>query len=408
VSSSVDAEFNSRKRIEGIEGLRAAAAVSILVYHVWLYATPGPVGIDLGVFTKAFANLRAGVTLFFVLSGFLLFRPYAAAALRGSRRPSTGSYFRNRALRILPAYWVILLAVALLFQHDLWNPPQKLIANLLFAQNYVPEYLLTGIVPAWSLAIEVVFYAVLPLLGAAAIFAAGKRIGRLTGALLPVVFMVVLGIVSKLLLYAFEGKVAAVWTLSFFTHADWFAVGMALAVLRVLWEDGAFDLPRGWQLISLGGAALFAVLGMKLYYSGTLSHLEYQSVMAIGCGLVLAAVAFATAGNPLVRFLSWKPVLVTGLASYSLFLWHDPILRAFRDAGLTVDGRSGFLVNLLVIGVVSGFASFLTYRFVEKRALAFKRTSSRGLERPSVAEEPVGSLEESDLKPAAVSTPATR
>ncbi len=54
--------------------------------------------------------------LFFVLSGFLLWRPIASAVLRGRRLPSVRRYARNRALRILPAYWVVLLATALVLQ----------------------------------------------------------------------------------------------------------------------------------------------------------------------------------------------------------------------------------------------------------------------------------------------------
>jgi peptidoglycan/LPS O-acetylase OafA/YrhL len=399
VTSAGHSRSHPRYRLDGIEGMRALAASSILVYHVWLYGAEGQYRLDLGPFTVAFAQLRTGVTLFFVLSGFLLFRPYVAAALRGTARPSTRAYFRNRALRIVPAYWVILLAVAVLFERELWRAPQQLVANLFLAQNYVPDYVTgAGIVPAWSLAIEVVFYLTLPLLGAGAILLAMNRgINRVLAAFAPVGFMVVLGIASKVALHELEGGLRTVWALTFFTHADWFAAGMALAVLRVLWEDGELRLPRWWQSAALAGAVGFAALAVKLQ-GAFLSFLEYQTVMAVGCGFLLALVVFAERGSLLVRFLCWKPVLATGLASYSLFLWHDPLVRGLRDAGLTLPGRSGFLFNLLLIGVVSGVAAALTYRFVEKPALARKRASFRGTERV-VEPEPLGSLEESDLAP---------
>jgi peptidoglycan/LPS O-acetylase OafA/YrhL len=400
-------QSNPRYRLAGIEGMRALAAFSIVVYHVWFYGAEGGQKVDLGPFTTAFGQLRTGVTLFFVLSGFLLYRPYVAAALRETRRPSTRSYFRNRALRILPAYWVILIAVAIMFERELWSAPQQLAANLFFAQNYVPSYLAgAGIVPAWSLAIEVVFYLALPLLGAAAIrFAVGHGIGRTTAAFLPVGLMVVLGIGSKVARHSMEGDLNAVWGYSFFTHADWFAAGMALAVLRVLWEDGELHLPRWWKPAALLGAFGFAVLGVALQSRGVLDFLEYQSVMAIGCGLLLAVVVLAEPGFLFVRFLAWKPVLAAGLASYSLFLWHDPFVRGFREAGLTLDGRLGFLFNLLLISLVSGVAATLTYRFVEKPALARKRASFRA-EEPAPEAAGLGSIERSDLKPAqaAVST----
>jgi peptidoglycan/LPS O-acetylase OafA/YrhL len=61
-------------------------------------------------------DLAFGVTLSFVLSGFLLYGPFAAAVLRNDRPPDLAKYLRNRALRILPAYWVILLLVAFVLQ----------------------------------------------------------------------------------------------------------------------------------------------------------------------------------------------------------------------------------------------------------------------------------------------------
>lgn len=364
------------RRLAGIEGMRAIAASSIVVYHVWLYGMASRHAVDFGAVSKLFANLRAGVTLFFVLSGFLLFRPYVAAALRARPGPSLGHYLRNRALRILPAYWVILIAVAVLIERDLLRRPGQLTANLALAQNYVPEYIHgLGIVPAWSLAIEVTFYLVLPLLGALAIRLASGRDGAAAAAFAPVVLMTALGIGSKVLGAAFlSGEALRVWNLTLFTHADWFAAGMALAVLRVLWEDGRLTLPRRWRPATVALAFLVALAGAGLYEAGTLSALENQTLMALACALVLALVVFAEPGSLFLRLLECRAVFAAGLASYSLFLWHDPLLRGIRDAGLTLSGRSGFVVNLLFLAVLSGVASFLTYRFVERPALARKRT----------------------------------
>ncbi len=161
-------------RLVGIEGLRAIAATSILVYHVYVYGAPDGQRVDMGPLGKVFDNLRAGVTLFFVLSGFLLYRVFVSAALRDRPMPSVRNYFRNRALRIVPAYVAVLLAVALVFEHELLTRPLQLGANLLFLQNYIPAYIGTspdaaGIAPAWSIVIEVSFYLVLPVLGYIAI-----------------------------------------------------------------------------------------------------------------------------------------------------------------------------------------------------------------------------------------------
>ncbi|HSP74335.1 MAG TPA: acyltransferase [Gaiellaceae bacterium] len=373
----------SLRRLAGIEGLRGVAASSVLAYHVWFYGaavrTP-----DVGPFTKLFDNMRSGVTLFFVLSGFLLFRPFAARAWRGESMPSVRSYFLNRSLRIVPAYVTILLLVALLVERRLLTAPLQLAANMLFLQNYVPGYLYgPGIVPAWSLCVEVVFYAVLPLLGLLAI-AIGRRRGpgRLSSCLAPVALMVAIGLAAKGV-EPFMGREGRhVWEAQFPIHADWFAAGMAVAAVRVRWEERQSPFFRGWRSTALVLALLLSLLGAKLDYSGALTQLQAQTPTAVACALILAVVVFPRRGSLLVRFLDSRPIFAVGLASYSLFLWHDPIVRGLRRGGLSLDGASGLPVNLLVVATLAGVASALTYRFVERPALALKHSWVRSKPQP--------------------------
>jgi hypothetical protein len=90
-----------------------------------------------------------------------------------------------------------------------------------------------------------------------------------------------------------------------------------------------------------------------------------------------------------VPFLDSRALFAAGLASYSLFLWHDPLVREFREVGLTLDGRGGFIANLALLGLVAGVASALTYRLVERPALKLKRPWQRR-EGPSAEDEPMG------------------
>ena len=107
-----------------------------------------------------------GVTLFFLLSGFLLFRPWALA--RADRRPAPAAkaYLWRRALRILPAYW---LAVAAAMYLEADNDPEQLIAwvrHLTFTQVSAAGHLAHGLTQTWSLSVEVSFYVLLPVLAA--------------------------------------------------------------------------------------------------------------------------------------------------------------------------------------------------------------------------------------------------
>ena len=386
-------------RLPGIEGLRAIAACSILVYHTWLYAAPGTGKTNFGRLDEIMPDLTYGVILFFTLSGFLLYRPFAAAILRGRPLPSVTRYLRNRALRILPAYWVILFFCALvlgtvLFWDESGNlvngrllDPDALARAGLFLQGYSPSTLLVGIGPAWSLAVEVVFYCALPLLAAIAFALSrrGARSRRRWAAFVPAVLVLLAGVTGKL---AAAHLVApstpfddwsqnwhSVVVRSFWCQADLFAFGMALAVLRVDSEDALLRLPAWWRKAAIVGiVTAFAFLG-RARAGEQMSYSFRNTMIAALCAVVLALVVLpvGTKGeSALVRILEKRPFVAAGVASYSIFLWHEPLIRWLHAHGLTVAGRSGFLVNLVVVGAVTGAAATITYRLVEAPALRLR------------------------------------
>ena len=254
-----------------------------------------------------------------------------------------------------------------------------LLANLLLVQNYVPSYLVggeegLGIVPAWSLVIEVSFYLLVPVLGYVAVRLATRRGLGVVAALVPVGAMFAAGIAAKVVARAMEPSDAlAIWNHALPTHADWFAAGMALAVARVLHEDGRLHLPRTWVGVGSAASLVFAVVCAKLYYDGTLTATRAADGERRPVRLVLGFVALSSPQGRTVRWLSLRPVLFLGLASYSLFLVHDPIVRGFREWGLTIGGTGGFAVNLAVIGRRVDRCRDLSYLYVERPALARKR-----------------------------------
>src|SRR5688572_7606459 len=104
LESAVPAAGGKPDRFPCFDGLRAIAALSVLVTHV-SFLTYANVEHPLGVF---FARMDIGVAFFFLISGFLLYRPFAMAHLTASAGPAVRPFFRRRALRIFPAYWVAL------------------------------------------------------------------------------------------------------------------------------------------------------------------------------------------------------------------------------------------------------------------------------------------------------------
>jgi peptidoglycan/LPS O-acetylase OafA/YrhL len=391
----------SGSRLPGVEGLRALAATSILVYHCWLYSAPGGERADLGPLSRfAFRHFTAGVLLFFTLSGFLLYRPLVASVLRRAPLPSVRRYLRNRALRIFPAYVLILLVIGVLLPAALTGHSSSgselgrlsddlgvLVANAALLQNYFPRSMDTGIGPAWSLAVELVFYLVLPLLGWMAAVCtrhASTSWSRTGAVLVPVAVVMAIGLSGSVATTYLVPPESGAWHLavarSFWYHADLFAFGMALAVLRVTLEDGRLRLPAWWRRAAAASLAGFTVLTVLLADRELIDQYQgafiYETLVTLACALLLALVVLPAAepasASALVRLLETRPFVTVGLVSYSLFLWHEPVVRWLQLHGWTLGGTGGFWVNLLVLAVLSGLLSGLTYRYVERPALSHK------------------------------------
>jgi peptidoglycan/LPS O-acetylase OafA/YrhL len=398
---------SSGSRLPGIEGLRAIAAGSVLVYHCWRYGSSDYASPDLGWLTGIMPHLALGVVLFFALSGFLLYRPFAAAIIRNVAAPRVQQYLRNRALRILPAYWVILLCSGLVLQAGLLRDgnsalrlgslaeqPATVAKNILLVQSYGPSTLLTGIGPAWSLVIEVAYYLTLPFLATGAVMLSRRtatRQGRRWAALVPPAAMLATGLVGKLALhllgrssesFGWGADWYSVLARSFLTNADLFAFGMVLGVVHTEVVDGSLKLPRRWREGCLLVAVGVALVAVRLLPPGAeLGVAKYDLTMAVSCGLLLAIVVLPDPGPSrwrwLLSLLDARPLIAIGVASYSLFLWHEPLTYWLRDHGFTMRGAGGFLVNLVVIAAVSGTLAFLTYRIVELPAMSRTRRQVR-------------------------------
>jgi peptidoglycan/LPS O-acetylase OafA/YrhL len=405
----------SGRRLAGIEGLRAIAATTILVCHAWFYSNPdgGPLW-DGEAGSIPFESMAFGVTLFFALSGFLLYRPFLVAAFEPDRRPSVSAYFRNRVLRILPAYWVILLIVSLVLQSALVRDgadlhtgaltnPGDLLSAAFLLQDYRPSTTIIGIGPSWSLAVEVVFYLALPLLAALALslarWARGSR-GILIASLAPAALMLVVGITGKLAaqhLFAnpgpgggYDSSWHTVLVRSFWAQADLFAFGMAVAAVHVQVARGALRLPDWWRRAAVAVAVPLG-LAAALRLAGNDGQLGYpidNTAIALVAAIGLALVVLPAGGRPprIARGLEAPAAVALGLVSYSLFLWHEPVIYWLRDHGLIAPGPAGFVLNTVVLFVITVALSVVTYRLIEVPALRLKARTAPAPPAPAAEE----------------------
>lgn len=387
-------------RFTGVEGLRGVAAFAVLLTHVYLGGAPAGSSYDLGLLDPVARTAgTAGVVLFFTLSGFLLYRPFAAAVLDGRDGPPVRAYLRNRFLRIAPAYWLAVLGAGLVLRstylppgvaegRSLASEPDTLVVNLLLVQGYSPSTLGTGIGPAWSLGVEVVFYLVLPVLaGGAALLAARTAVGRrrpVVAALLPAALCLVLGQVGTKLAYALPDTYGEGWTgtwfavvlRSFVGQASLFAGGLALAVLYCQLRRSPVVLPRWWRPAAAVVAAVVAVGATLVWNAQRITESRATLAMSVAAVLLLALVVLPTVRTPRwLAVLESRPLLWAGLLSYGVFLWHDPLVVWLRLQGWTRPGLGGFALALLLTAGVSTAVAAASWFAVERPALSLKRSA---------------------------------
>jgi peptidoglycan/LPS O-acetylase OafA/YrhL len=342
-----------RARNHALDGLRGLAALGVLTLHVWMFTVQGAHGRE-ELVSLLTGELRLGVVLFFVLSGYLLAGPWVASALEDRPTPRLGRFAVKRAARIVPAYWVAMLGSFWLLAgsgHDYEVGAGQLPLFAAFGQNYVASAAGRLDPPMWSLVVEVSFYAVLPLAGWVLVRCA--RRGRMVAACAGLAGLGVAWSAAGALLAWPE---TAMSTLPTFLPV--FACGMAAAALAHR-RAPARGLSRG--LMVSGAVLVCADAWWHHQGTGMTGHVVRDLPAALGFAAVVAAVA---AHPPAV--LSRAPLRSLGTISYGLYLWHLPVLLWLRFEGLM---PGGFVVPWLEVTALAALVASASWVLVERPAI---------------------------------------
>ena len=382
----------SRERFPCFDGLRAIAAGAVLLLHVSLIS--GYTFRQAGGAGPYLARGEAGVYLFFVISGYLLYRPFVAARFDHAPGPGLRSYARRRALRILPAYWVALTVLVVIFDTRERNDISSLgevIAYYGFLQIYAESTLVGGLQQAWSLCTEMSFYVFLPL-WAMALRATGRRTENLDRAfkieLAGLACLYALGIVTRWLVVRDfpPGGVAVDYRLDWLpTNADLFALGMGLAVTRE-WALRKREPIRVLEIVGRHPGACWILAGVSYWAVSTRANLTLgvgadtpgqwmarQVLYASTAFFLILPAVFGPQDQGLVRRLLASRVMVAGgLISYGVYLWHEGVIDVWMRARdiQPFDGAFGSMLLMGVVGTVA--VATLSYVLVERPALSRK------------------------------------
>ncbi|MFN8512338.1 MAG: acyltransferase [Thermomicrobiales bacterium] len=389
-----------RLHFNELDGYRGCAALLVVMYHVYTYSSKGRAVYTDTPLHPFFDSLHGAVAWFFVLSGFLIFLPFAQAALNQRAPESTRGFLVRRAIRILPAYVAVILPTApVLYTHE---PSQMidLLKHLLFIHIFDDRTIFSILSPAWSVGDEVIYYLFLAGLGPLLYQlcrACATRRARTTAMALPIGALIGASILYKVWAYAIAGIPLDVNHGSIYNGPaakfDTFGIGMLLAVAYATRERPLFGLRQAQLLRIGGGLLLLGLLPWRL--SSTPAELSFATLSGVGFALLLGSTILGPRPSRWETLLTAPPLRGLGLVSYSLYLWHEMVILLLIATGVLVRGSAlAFPICLLITIACSLVVATASYRFIERPALQLRKRFAtdgiwRGLNnRTAVASQP--------------------
>nr|WP_246421889.1 acyltransferase [Nocardiopsis mwathae] len=399
-----------RGHLTGLDGIRAIAALMVLVFHV---AIETGTALEPGAVGALLARGELGVPLFFVLSGLLLYRPWARAALDGTPRPPVLPYLWRRALRVLPAYWIVAITAMLIWSEDHLHSVGAWVEvmTLTFIYNLDPWWVGTGpygLGQMWSLCVEVSYYLLLPVFAYLLARYAGRvgtsgadttdaRARRLLIGLGIMVLVSLLAVIPQF--YPEPRQYLHMWlprTLGMF------AVGMALAVVSEwAWRESGPDgpvrrfcrtVPRHaalfWGLAAVvyilhatpaAGPRFVGVDGLWVGWFSSLTATAFAFFLIAPVALMPSPEADQRSGGPSggaasrrseggwLRVLLAHPISVyLGKISYGIFLWQFAVLYLWRGFTGQEIFTGSFWFDIVPVTIGTILCAAATYRWVEE------------------------------------------
>lgn len=359
-------------RVPALTGVRALAALLVLATHA-AYTTGKYTHGYLGLI---YSRMEIGVPIFFVLSGYLLFGPWVRAAMTGAPGPSVRRYAWRRFRRIMPAYAVTVLAAFALYHFRTAGPNpghswNGLLRNLTLTQIYTDNYLFShlhqGLTQMWSLAVEVAFYAVLPVLAYLLLVVLCRRQWRPWLLLAGLGGLALISPAWMVLVHTVDGLPdgAKLWLPGYLA---WFVGGMMLTVLAAMRVRC-----YGFVVVPLAVVCYFIASTPIAGEPTTSPSGLAQAVVKVAFYAVIATLLVAppalSDNGWYSRFLASRPMVWLGEISYEIFLVHLILMEIAMVEILHWPVYTGSMPVLFVVTLALSIpVAWLLHRFTRVRS----------------------------------------
>lgn len=377
------ARSTHQDRLAFADAFRAIAILGVVMNHLAMIS-----GLQLGGQRDDLTYVGAwGVNCFFVLSGFLLSRPYLEAIIGTKPFPSTRLFLTRRFFRIYPLYAVAVvvsaLAVAVHAPHQF--PIAAFVNHLTFLHGFSPVDVVSLNGPMWTMAVDAQFYLLLPVvaLGLAELARNASRrsaIGIIVVAIAAVVaisLLVRLFIFSQLPISIARDPIGPAFVLArnAIGMGTAFALGIGLALIVMIGRQPSRAIA---SLIAAAGIAAFAVLAWagRNYGSSIPYEITYDALAAVSAALILYG--FSENGFNVIPFVR-RSNLLAGLAAmaYAVYLFHYLIIDTVEGVVGKhlhwVSGSTAYVIGLSVPTVIATLVvAYVAHRYVEKPFLRLR------------------------------------
>jgi peptidoglycan/LPS O-acetylase OafA/YrhL len=372
--------------IPGLTGLRALAALWVLGFHYFGMLGPRVLPLTIGGFRFEMQYLLTvgwvGVHIFFVLSGFLLARPFVYSYLCVAPQPRLRSYLMRRLFRVFPAYWAVLLV--LICWCKITGAALPSTGDLIAFFFMVPKVdVFQGWaygLAFWTLPVEFEFYLVLPLLAwlffAEPQLSAAKsivRCGIIFAAALLITILYRYGIFAWLSDAPMQTRM---WYLNQLPALlPEFLLGIGMSTLLIYSQTKEWRIhSRFWDLLMCAGllGIIFMMIQMDIHFRKYWDNQPMNYYYPVLTGFFISCLVLGVAGRGRLGRLLFenKAAFAIGTISYSIYLWHYPVGLLFQQTFRSLPAPANEIAFAAAAVTTTMVLSTLSYLFVERPFVA--------------------------------------